>query len=73
MLTIGVGRQPTPKNEFFRTHRDFRPLVHLVNVEAGMDRHYVAVAPGMIEPLTSIGIRTVPSTFSTSPSLRAAP
>ena len=28
----------------------------LVNVEAGMDRHFVAVAPGMIEPLANIGI-----------------
>ena len=28
MLTVGVGRQPTPKNEFYRTHKDFRPIVH---------------------------------------------
>jgi len=61
MLTIGVGKQPTPKHEFFRTHRDFRPLVHLVTVQAGMDVNFVAVAPGMIEPLASIGIRTIPS------------
>ena len=45
MLTVSVGRQPTPKNEFYRTHADFRPVVPLVNVEAGMDRHYIAVAP----------------------------
>ena len=56
MLTIGVGRQPTPKNEFYRTHKDFRPIVSLVNIEVGMDRHYIAVDPGMIQPLASIGI-----------------
>lgn len=56
LLTIGVGRQPTPKNEFFRTNREFRPIVPLVDIEVGMDRHYIAVAPGMVEPLASIGI-----------------
>jgi hypothetical protein len=56
MLTISVGRQPTPKNIFFRTHKTFRPIVPLVNVEVGMDRHFVAVMPNMIEPLASIGI-----------------
>jgi hypothetical protein len=56
MITVSVGRQPTPKNEFYRAHKDFRPVVPLVNVEAGMDRHYIAVAPTMIEPLAGIGI-----------------
>jgi hypothetical protein len=56
MLTVSVGRQPTPKNEFYRTHPDFRPVVPLVNIEVGMDKHYIAVDPGMIEPLASIGI-----------------
>jgi hypothetical protein len=56
MISVSVGRQPTPKNEFFRTHKDFRPVVPLVDIEVGMDRHYIAVAPGMIEPLAGIGI-----------------
>ena len=56
MLTVSVGPQPTPKHEFYRTRADFRPVVPLVSVEAGMDRHYIAVAPGMIEALASIGI-----------------
>jgi hypothetical protein len=60
MLTVGVGRQPAPKNEFYRTNKDFRPIVQLVKVEAGMDQHFVAVANNMIEPLTSIGIRIAP-------------
>ena len=34
LITVGVGRQPSPKNEFYRTHKDFRPVVPLVNVEA---------------------------------------
>jgi hypothetical protein len=54
-ITISVGRQPT-RNEFYRTHQDFRPVVPLVNVEVGMDRHYIAVSPGMVEPLSGIGI-----------------
>jgi hypothetical protein len=45
MLTIGVGRQPTPKNVFYRTHKTFRPVVPLVNVEVGMDRHFIAARP----------------------------
>jgi hypothetical protein len=56
MLTISVGRQPIPKNEFYRTSKDFRPTMSLVNVEVGMDRHYIAVADGMIGPLKDIGI-----------------
>lgn len=63
MLTVSVGRQPTPKNEFYRTHADFRPIVPLVDVEAGMDRHYIAVAPGMVEPLAGIGIKATDHTL----------
>jgi hypothetical protein len=59
LLAISVGRQPTPKNEFYRTHRDFHPVVALVGVEAGFDRHFIAVMPNMIEPLAGIGITTV--------------
>jgi hypothetical protein len=56
LLSVGVGRQPTPKNEFYRTHKEFKPVVPLVDVQVGMDRHFIAVAPSMIEPLASIGI-----------------
>ena len=55
-LTISVGKQPTPKNEFYRTHATFKPVVPLVTVVAGMDQHYIAVMPNMVEPLASIGI-----------------
>ena len=63
LLAISVGRQPTPKNEFYRTHTDFRPVVPLVNVEAGMDRHYIAVMPDMVEPLAGIGITVTDHTL----------
>jgi hypothetical protein len=56
MLTIAVGKEPMPKHSFFRTHKDFMPVVALVNVEVGMDRRYVAVMPHMIEPLAAMGI-----------------
>src|SRR5262249_6007646 len=63
MIAISVGRQPTPKNEFYRTHPDFRPVVPLVDIEVGMDRHYIAVSPGMIEPLAGIGITVTDHTL----------
>src|SRR5262245_36007543 len=56
LLTISVGRQPAPKNEFYRTSKEYRPVVSLVINEVGMDRQYIAVMPNMVEPLASIGI-----------------
>jgi hypothetical protein len=56
LITVRVGKQPTPKHEFYRTHRDFRPIVPLVDITVGMDKHFIAVAPNMIEPLSGIGI-----------------
>jgi hypothetical protein len=58
ILTIRVGKQPTPKNEFFRTHGTFRPILAMVTVVAGLDQHYIAVMPHMIEHLSGIGILT---------------
>jgi hypothetical protein len=55
-LTIGVGRQPTPKNTFYRTHTTFHPIIPMVINEVGMDKHFIAVLPHMIEPLASMGI-----------------
>jgi hypothetical protein len=63
LLAISIGRQPTPKNEFYRTHPDFRPVMPLVNVEAGMDQHYVAVMPHMIVPLAALGIAVTDHTL----------
>jgi hypothetical protein len=56
LTAIRVGKKPSPDNEFYRTHPDFRPVVPMLSIEVGMDRHYIAVAPNMVEPLASIGI-----------------
>jgi hypothetical protein len=55
IVTLSVGRIP-PKNEFFRTHPDFRPIVPIVNLEVGMEKQFFAVARDMVEPLEQIGI-----------------
>jgi hypothetical protein len=63
ILTISVGRQPIPKNTFYRTHPTFRPVIAMVNVEVGMDKHFVAVMPNMVEPLASMGITVADHTL----------
>jgi hypothetical protein len=63
ITTISVGKQISPKNEFFRTHSDFRPVVPLVDIEVGMDRQYIAVSPDMVEPLASMGITVTDHTL----------
>jgi len=63
MLTVSVGKQPSPKHIFYRTHATFRPIVPLVTVVAGMDVHFVAVMPHMIEPLAGMGITVADHTL----------
>ena len=55
IVAISVGKTPT-KNEFFRTHREFRPIVPIVDLEVGMERHFFAVTTDMVETLNGIGI-----------------
>src|SRR5262247_1567354 len=55
IVAISVGKAPA-KNEFFRTHPEFRPIIPMVNCEMGMERQYFAVIPDMVEPLAGIGI-----------------
>jgi hypothetical protein len=57
IVSISVSKAPT-KNEFFRTHPDpnFRPLVPMVDIEIGMEKHFFGVSPDMIAPLIAIGI-----------------
>jgi hypothetical protein len=62
-LTIGVGKQPTPRNIFYRTHSTFRPIIPMVNVEVGMDHHFIAVMPHMVEPLAGMGITVTDHTL----------
>ena len=37
IVAISVGKTPT-KNEFFRTHPTFRPIVPIVDIEVGMEK-----------------------------------
>ena len=63
IVTIGVGKIPTPKNEFFRTHKEFRPIVPMVDWEIGMEKKFFAVTADMVEPLNSIGITVTDHTL----------
>jgi hypothetical protein len=55
IVAISVGKAP-PKNEFFRAHRDFRPIVPIVDLEVGMEKQFFAVTPDIVEALNGIGI-----------------
>jgi hypothetical protein len=55
IVSIGVGKIPG-KNEFFRTHATFRPVVDIIDDEVGMEKHFFAVTEPMVEALASIGM-----------------
>src|SRR6516164_3467142 len=55
IVSIGVSKIPG-KNEFFRTHADFRPVVPIVNLEVGMEQQFFAVTDEMVAALAGIGI-----------------
>ncbi len=55
IVAIGVSKVPG-KNEFFRTHRTFMPVVPIVDLEVGMEKQFFAVTPDMVEHLGTIGI-----------------
>jgi len=55
IVAISVGKVPQ-KNEFFRTHSEFRPIIAMVGIEVGMERQFFAVTKEMVEALYGIGI-----------------
>jgi hypothetical protein len=55
IVAISVGKAPA-KNEFFRTHSEFRPCVSIVDLEVGMERQFFAVTADMVVALNGIGI-----------------
>jgi hypothetical protein len=55
IVAISVGKAPA-KNEFFRTHAEFRPIVAMVDLEVGMERQFFAVTKEMVTALHGIGI-----------------
>ena len=55
IVSIGVGKTPG-KNEFFRTHPDFRAVCAVIDIEVGMDQQYFVATDEMVASLASIGI-----------------
>jgi hypothetical protein len=55
IVSIGVSKTPG-RNEFFRTHKEFRPIIPLVDIEVGMEKQYFAVDTNMVVALAGIGI-----------------
>ena len=60
------------KNEFFRTHPTFRPIVPIVIHEVGMEQQYFAVSADMVEPLAAIGITVAEHTLYLTVTSRGA-
>jgi hypothetical protein len=55
IVAIKVDKTPG-KNEFFRTHPTFRPVMSIVDVEVGMEKQFFAVTADMVNALAGIGI-----------------
>jgi hypothetical protein len=55
IVSITVSKKP-PKNEFFRTNKDFLPTVKIVDLEVGTERQFFAVTDDMVVALAGIGI-----------------
>ena len=55
IVSITVSKKP-PKNEFFRTNKDFLPTVPIVDLEVGMEQQFFAVTDDMVVALAGIGI-----------------
>jgi hypothetical protein len=62
IVFISVGKTP-PKNEFFRTHPDFRPVMPIVDLEVGMEKQFFAVTDQMVQALAGIGISVTDHTL----------
>lgn len=71
IVSIGVAKIPG-KNEFFRTHPEFRPVVPIVDLEIGMERHFFAVSDEMTEALAGIGITVTDHTLYLTVTSRGA-
>jgi hypothetical protein len=61
IVALKVDKLPggaSGKNEFFRTHPDFRPVIAMIGEELGLERQYFAVHPTMQQALHGIGIES---------------
>ena len=73
IVAIAVSKTPG-KNEFFRTHPDFRPVVPIVDLEVGMEKQFFAVTDEMTATLAGIGITVTNHTLylTVPPAVRSA-
>ena len=71
IVAIGVGKIPG-RNEFFRTHPDFRPVIPIVDIEVGMERKFFAVDDDMVTALAGIGISVANHTLYLTVTARGA-
>jgi hypothetical protein len=60
IAAINTSKQPAGKNEFFRAHPTFNPVVNLVVNEVGMERQYCTATDEMEKALEGIGISMKP-------------
>jgi hypothetical protein len=71
IVAIGVAKLPG-RNEFFRTHPDFRPIIPIIDHEVGMERQFFASTDEMVEALAAIGITVSPHTLYLTVTSRSA-
>jgi hypothetical protein len=71
IVTIGLAKLPA-KNEFFRTHREFRPIVPIVTQEVAREQQYFVVTADMVEALSAIGITVADHTLYFTVTTRGA-
>src|SRR2546430_8172843 len=62
IVSIGVARIPG-RNEFFRTHPDFRPVVPIVDLEVRMEKEFFAVTEAILPAHARTGITVSPHTL----------
>ena len=76
IVNISVAKIPG-KNEFFRTHPDFRPTFPVVDLEVGMEKQFFVAAKPMVVSLAGIGItvsdHTLYLTVTSSRAVRIVP
>jgi hypothetical protein len=56
IVAINVNKKPAGKNEFFRVHPTFHPIINLVDTEVGMERRFFTATDEMEIALAGIGI-----------------
>jgi hypothetical protein len=71
IVNINVAKIPG-KNEFFRTHAEFRPVNAIVDIEVGMERTFFAVTDEMVASLAAIGITVTDHTLYLTVTSRGA-